>query len=93
MMQRRFLILVVLAMAGFAGAASGADVTTRIYTSDDTLLRLGPFSFAGGKTLNLSVGIGSAAFRHPNDPPNVVWTLGDRGPNLACSEMKELAGT
>lgn len=93
MTQRPLLLLAVLAMAGLAAAAPAADVTTRIYTSDDTLLRLGAFSFPGGKTLNLSVGIGSAAFRHPNDPPNVTWTLGDRGPNIACSDMKEQAGT
>ena len=91
MTQRPLLIFAVLAMAGFAGTAGlagtafGADVTTRIYTSDDPLLRIGPFSFDGGKTLNLSVGIGSGAFRHPNDPPNAIWTLGDRGPNIACS--------
>jgi hypothetical protein len=93
MTQRPFLVLTVLAMAGFAGTALGTDVTTRIYTSNDALLRLGSFSFDGGKTLNLSVGIGSGAFRHPNDPPDVIWTLGDRGPNIACSDMKEQAGT
>jgi hypothetical protein len=96
MTQRPFLILAtlaVLAMTGFSGTAPGADVTTRIYTSDDTLLRIGPYSFPGGKTVNLSVGIGSGAFRHPNDPPNMLWTLGDRGPNIACGDMKEQAGT
>jgi hypothetical protein len=95
MTQRPFLVLAILAvaMAGFSGTAPGGDVTTRIYTSDDTLLRLGSFSFPGGKTVNLSVGIGSAAFRHPSDPPNMLWTIGDRGPNIACSDMKEQAGT
>jgi hypothetical protein len=96
MTQRPFLILAtlaVLAMTGFSGTAPGADVTTRIYTSDDTLLRIGPYSFPGGKTVHLSVGIGSGAFRHPNDPPNMLWTLGDRGPNIACGDMKEQAGT
>ena len=47
MTRQLFSILAGLAMAGFAGAAAGADVTTRIYTSDDTLLRIGPYSFAG----------------------------------------------
>jgi hypothetical protein len=56
------------------------------------LLSIGTYKFEGGKTLNLTVGIGSAAFRHPNDPPKVIWTLGDRGPNIACSEMKSIAG-
>ncbi len=93
MKRQLFSILTGLVMTGLAGAAAGADVTTRIYTSDDTLLRIGPYSFPGGKTINLSVGIGSGAFRHPSDPPNVIWTLGDRGPNIACSDMKEQAGT
>jgi hypothetical protein len=73
-------------------AASAADVTVRTYSSDDTLLRIGPYAFAGGKTLDLSVGIGSSAFRRPDDPPNVIWTLGDRGPNIECKDMKAVAG-
>ena len=73
-------------------ASAQSNVTVRTYSSDDTLLRTGPYAFEGGKTLDLSVGIGSAAFRHPKDPPNVLWTLGDRGANIACSEMKETTG-
>jgi len=75
-----------------AGPAAAEDIQARYYLSDDTLLRIGPFTFEGGKTLNLTVGIGSGAWRGPNDPPNVIWTVGDRGPNIACSEMKEIAG-
>jgi Esterase-like activity of phytase len=74
------------------GPLAAADIQARFLYSDDTLLRIGPYAFEGGKTLNLTVGIGSSAFRHPKDPPNVIWTLGDRGPNIACSEMKEIAG-
>ncbi len=76
----------------FAGPAAAADIQARYYRSDDTLLRLGTFSFEGGKTLKLSVGIGSGATRNPSDPPNVVFTIGDRGPNIACSDMKKVAG-
>src|SRR5204863_2436167 len=83
---------IAMAVSTLSLASAQSNVTVRTYSSDDTLLRIGPFAFEGGKTLDLSVGIGSAAFRHPNDPPNVIWTLGDRGPNIACSEMKEIAG-
>jgi hypothetical protein len=98
MTRRAISILAVLAMKGFAvtglaEAAAAADVSVRLYTSNDTLLRMGAHSFPGGKTVNLSVGIGSGAFRHPDDPPNMLWTLGDRGPNIACGDMKEQAGT
>jgi hypothetical protein len=75
-----------------AGPAASQDIQTKFYTSDDTLLRIGPVTLEGGKTLNLTVGIGSGAWRGPKDPANVVWTVGDRGPNIACSEMKEIVG-
>src|SRR5262245_28686633 len=80
-------------MAGSPWLASAqSNISIRTYKSDDTLVRIGPFAFEGGKTLDLSVGIGSAAFHHPKGPANVIWTLGDRGPNIACSEMKETTG-
>lgn len=68
------------------------DIQARYHYSNDTLLRIGSFTFEGGKTLNLTVGIGSGAWRGRNDPANVFWTVGDRGPNIACSEMKAIAG-
>jgi hypothetical protein len=75
-----------------ASPVAADDIQARHYYSDDTLLSIGQYTFEGGKTLNLTVGIGSGAWRGPNDPPNVIWTVGDRGPNIACSEMKEIAG-
>src|SRR5437870_13642054 len=86
------LVGIAIAVGAPSLAAAQSKVSVSTYKSDDTLLRIGPFAFEGGKTLDLSVGIGSAAFHHPKDPPNVVWTLGDRGPNIACSEMKETTG-
>lgn len=68
-------------------AALAQGYTLRTYTSEDSLLRLGQVELATGKTLDLSVGIGSAAFRHRGDPANVVWTVGDRGPNIACGDL------
>jgi len=75
-----------------AGPAGADDIRAKFYTSDDTLLRIGQFTFEGGKTLNLTVGIGSGAWRGPKDPANVIWTVGDRGPNIACSEFKQIVG-
>jgi hypothetical protein len=86
--------LLAALLVAIASAPAMADPAVRYLYSDDTLLRMGPQALEGGKTLNLTVGIGSAAFRHPNDPPNVIWTLGDRGPNTAgvepsaCSEVR-----
>ena len=67
----RRMIGSVFLLAGLAMAAPAAaeDITIRNHRSDDTLLRIGPFAFAGGKTLNLTVGIGSSAFRRPTIRP------------------------
>ena len=55
-------------------------------------LPLGVVIFPNGKAINLHVGIGSAAFRHPQDSPGRVWFLTDRGPNIDCTEAKRLVG-
>ena len=87
----RVLALSAVTLMWFC-SAHAAEIEVRYLLSDDTLLRIGSHVFPGGKTLNLTVGIGSAAFRHPHDPPNVLWTLGDRGPNIACGELLAVAG-
>lgn len=84
--------LCALGCAAVAATASAGDLDIRTYRTDDPALRIGPFAFKDGKTLNLTVGIGSSAFRRSNDPPNVIWTLGDRGPNIECKDMKAVAG-
>ncbi len=64
-MRRRFGFSMLFAGAAFAVTATAGEIGIRTYRSDDTLLRIGPYAFEGGKTLNLTVGIGSSAFRHP----------------------------
>ena len=85
-------VLVVVCSLVMAGVAAAAAIAVQYYASDDTLLRMGSYTFEGGKTLTLTVGIGSGAYRHASDPPHVLWTIGDRGPNIACDEMPAIAG-
>jgi hypothetical protein len=85
------LLRLIFSFVIVAGIAA-PEIHPLFYYSDDPLLAIGPYSFDGGKTLNLTVGIGSAAFHHPNDPANMIWMLGDRGPNIACGEMKTIVG-
>ncbi len=78
-------------LTALTSVAAASDITLRDYRSDDTLLNMGRFRFDNGRVVNLTVGIGSGAFRHPDDPPNVIWTVGDRGPNLTCGDLKQIA--
>jgi hypothetical protein len=90
-MRIRFIALAIL--PAFTALAAASDISLRDYRSDDTLLNMGRFRFDNGRSINLSVGIGSGAFRHPDDPQNVIWTIGDRGPNLTCGDLKTIANT
>src|SRR5215475_6602024 len=87
-----FKVVVVACSLILAISPAWAEIAVQYYYSDDTLLSMGSYTFEGGKTLNLTVGIGSGAYRHTSDPPHVMWTIGDRGPNIPCDEMKTIAG-
>jgi hypothetical protein len=81
------LPLAVSLMFASAFAAHAIDVQSLI--SNDPALKLPPITMSGGKVLHYTVGIGSGAFRHPSDPANVIWTVGDRGPNMTCGGAKK----
>lgn len=55
-------------------------------------LPLGVVTFPSGKAMNLTVGLGSGAFRSPLDAPGKIWLVTDRGPAIACAESRRLIG-
>lgn len=88
----RLSLIAAALIAAVPAAGLAADMKFETYTSDDPILSLGKVGFSGGKTLELTVGIGSAAFRHPSDPPDMVYTLSDRGPNFTAGDAKDITG-
>lgn len=44
-----------------------------------------------GKTLTLSIGLGSGAF-HPMSEPDIIYLISDRGPNIPDTQAKDLLG-
>lgn len=88
--MRALLLSTCLMLAPVLPALAAPEVT--VLTSEDPILRLGRVGFAGGRTLEMSVGIGSAAYHRPGDPGDIVYTLSDRGPNFACSEAEAVTG-
>lgn len=73
-------------------AAAQADDATMTFEGSDPKLKLGAVEFAGGRVLDLSVGIGSALFHMPGDPDNEFYALTDRGPNIDCSASEKITG-
>ena len=63
----RHLTILAGSLAFLAGAAQAAD-SVKTYESTDPTLKLGKVAFPGGRTLDLSVGVGSALFHMPGDP-------------------------
>ena len=95
MFQPRTAILATAAaLALFPTALHAQTITVLPAAPDQAAMKLEPFQspVAGARVLNLDVGVGSALFRDPGDPPNVYWTLSDRGANFTCDEAVDLMG-
>lgn len=81
----------VLLQAGLAPAQQ--IVATYEPDPIDPALDLGTYQHpAGGNTLTLFGGAGSGSYRGPGDPPNLLWTVGDRGPNFTCGDAPAVLG-
>ncbi|PWC26947.1 esterase-like activity of phytase family protein [Teichococcus aestuarii] len=89
--MRRLLLTCGLLLPVLAAPALAAPEITML-ESDDPALRLGRHTFPGGRALELSVGIGSAAHHRPGDPADILYTLSDRGPNIACADAEPVTG-
>jgi len=82
----------------FAGAllissSAWAEPKITVYDhANDPILKLKTIAWEGGKTVSMTVGIGSGAYRHPKDPGNVVYTVSDRGPNFTCGAAAKITG-
>lgn len=77
-----------------ASIASAQEiVATYEPAPNDPALDLGSYQHpAGGNTLTLFGGAGSGSYRGPGDPPNILWTVGDRGPNFTCADAETVLG-
>ena len=71
-------------------AAEAADL--QVLTSKDAKLAWKSVKLPDGRSATYTLGIGSGAYRHPADPPNAIWTVGDRGPNMTCGDAAKLIG-
>ncbi|MDQ1080806.1 esterase-like activity of phytase family protein [Pseudoroseomonas cervicalis] len=90
--MRRLLLATCLALPSLLSGPAWAAPEITMLESDDPALRLGRYTFPGGRVAEFTVGIGSAAHHRPGDPADIVYTLSDRGPNIACADAEEFTG-
>jgi hypothetical protein len=88
--KMRYGLLIATALLACAATARADGI--KVLESMDAKLQLGKVEFGGGKTLDLTVGIGSALFHMPGDPADEFWALTDRGPNIDCSASDKVIG-
>lgn len=91
-MRLRTLFTAAVALLAGAATASAADVKVDLFPGKGPELTLKTVAFEGGKTLNLTVGVGSTLFRRASDPEGVYWSAGDRGPNFTCDVAEATIG-
>lgn len=85
-------ISLVALWCGVVTPLCAQPIQFQILTSTDPSLEWRSVTLPGGKRIDHTLGIGSAAARHRTDPPDIVWTAGDRGPNMTCSEAPAIVG-
>jgi len=85
-------LLLATAPVALVSPALAQAISTSELTAKDAKLVMAPVKAPDGKILNYTHGVGSGAFRHPSDPANVIWTVGDRGPNFTCADAEKLMG-
>ena len=81
-----------LLLAGAAAVLFTVGAAADSLQSTDVKLKLGQVTFKSGKTLDLTVGIGSALFHMPGDPADAFYAVTDRGPNIDCSAAEKITG-
>jgi len=82
-----------LALAHAAMAPAEKIVESFSPAENDPALDLGSYTHpAGGNTLKLFGGAGSGSFRWPYDRHDIIWTVGDRGPNFTCADAVVVLG-
>ncbi|MCC9624567.1 esterase-like activity of phytase family protein [Thalassospira sp. MA62] len=82
-------------IAGFAallmdGSAMAGDA--KVFETKSAINNLSTVMVDGGKARDLTIGLGSGAYRRPGDPGNMFYAISDRGPNFVCRDVETVLG-
>jgi len=87
-MKKFMRVLIGTVVLAHAGMAAAEEIVASFRPAEnDPALDFGSYTHpAGGNTLSLFGGAGSGSFRSPHDRHDIIWTVGDRGPNFTCAD-------
>ncbi len=89
MVRRPSIALFALLLAVPAYAANPGATIEEIAING---IPLATATFPSGKTMPLTVGLGSGAYAMPGQPDR-IWTITDRGPNIDCALAEKYTGS
>ncbi|MEG9883242.1 MAG: esterase-like activity of phytase family protein [Hyphomicrobiales bacterium] len=79
-----------IAVTLLANYAMAGEV--RVFQTTDPLDTLSRVMMKGGGMRELTIGLGSGAYRRPGDPANMFYAVSDRGPNFTCKDVGTVLG-
>jgi hypothetical protein len=93
-MNNLYRTLAGVSLLVLASSATAQNIVATYEPADaEPALDLGTYQHpAGGKVLTLFGGAGSGSYRGPGDPPDILWSVGDRGPNFLCTDAPAVLG-
>ncbi|WP_417829001.1 esterase-like activity of phytase family protein [Thalassospira sp.] len=90
-MKRTFVagLIGVTAMLMAGSAMAGG---AKVFETKSAMNNLSTVMVEGGKARDLTIGLGSGAYRRPSDPANMFYAVSDRGPNFVCGDVETVLG-
>ncbi|WP_417803720.1 esterase-like activity of phytase family protein [Thalassospira lucentensis] len=73
-----------------ANTAMAGDA--KVFETKSAINNLSTVMVDGGKARDLTIGLGSGAYRRPGDPANMFYAVSDRGPNFVCRDVETVLG-
>ena len=73
-----------------ANTAMAGDA--KVFETKSAINNLSTVMVDGGKARELTIGLGSGAYRRPGDPANMFYAVSDRGPNFVCRDVETVLG-
>jgi len=90
-MKRSFAAgLIGVAASLVAGSAMAGEA--KVFETKSAINNLSTIMVEGGKARDLTIGLGSGAYRRPSDPGNMFYAVSDRGPNFTCANVEVVLG-
>jgi hypothetical protein len=82
----------VIGFAAMLMAGSALAGEAKVFETKSAINNLSTVMVEGGKARDLTVGLGSGAYRRPGDPANMFYAVSDRGPNFTCANVEDVLG-